>query len=128
MMIGLSNIVFGIYLCGVKPWKKRIDNRLEFANELVISFATFCLVIYTDFVHDLEAKSTASWLPIGVISLFILFYFILIVYDAVSRLILCGRYGIAYCEKKFASKDEKVKISQAAANEESPSKKHEEEE
>lgn len=84
MTIGLSNILFGLYLCGVKPWQNRIDNRLEMANELVIAFTTFCLVIYTDFVLDYEAKSAASWIPIGVISFFILFYLILTVYDAGS--------------------------------------------
>lgn len=73
------NLFYGVYLGATLPWQRSIYNKVELMNELFTAFATMQLVLYTDYVTNLEMKTSLGWMLIGTIMLFftINMYFIL---------------------------------------------------
>ena len=63
------NLIFGIYMGGNKPWIPRLYNRIELFNELIVGFSTFTLVYFTDFIKDVEQRSSLGWLLISSVTL-----------------------------------------------------------
>ena len=51
-----------LYYVGlVWPFDRRINNRLELANELCILLNTYFLIVYSDFVPDAYARYQMGW-------------------------------------------------------------------
>ena len=89
-----TNLAITIYVGSFTPFKSRYYNRIEIMNELYISFATYQIILFTDFVPDSEEKSKFGWLYTCMMSLHIFSNVILIVFEIIRvvRLIMIKYY------------------------------------
>ena len=56
-----------MYFGFVFPYMRRTQNILELVTEIVILFSTYFMMIYSDFVPDLEARYLMGWINISMI-------------------------------------------------------------
>ena len=45
----------------VWPFERKINNRMELANELCILLNTYFMIVYSDFVRSPEARYEMGW-------------------------------------------------------------------
>ena len=49
----------------VWPFDRRINNKLELANELCILLNTYFMIVYSDFVSSSEARYKMGWVNLA---------------------------------------------------------------
>ena len=81
-LIMYLNLAYGLYLGAVMPWSRPIYNKIEIMNELFTAFATMQLVLFTDFVMDVELRASLGWMLVGTITLFFVINMYFIMQDA----------------------------------------------
>ena len=56
-----------MYTGYVKPFQKPLHNRLEISNETLILFNSYFMIIFSNFVPDVEVRYKMGWYNLAVI-------------------------------------------------------------
>jgi len=58
-------LFFNVYVPKIKPFMTRLKNTTEFFNEVTIFYATSAMLLFTDFVPNVDMKNNCGWIIIG---------------------------------------------------------------
>ena len=86
----------GIY----RPFILPIHNNLELANEILILFNSYFLLIFSDMVLDLHARYFMGWLNLGVIITLIIVNLSIITVTTGAN--TCHSLKMMYLKRKYA--------------------------
>ena len=64
-----------IYTGYVKPFERRIHNKLEIANETLILLNSYFMIIFSDFVPDARNRYAMGWCNLGIIFVLVIVNF-----------------------------------------------------
>lgn len=113
------NLAYILYFCSVEPWQPRVYNRLELINEWFIALATIQLVMFSDFVADVELKTTLGWVLISTLSIGFFINIFMVMQDASHMCWLYGKYVWVRCVKCCPSRKttQEVQLSKVEPSE-----------
>lgn len=63
------NTLIIIYIAGIKPLKRRNDNKLEVFNECIIHAATIHMFLFTDWVEKPATQFAYGWSLLSIIGI-----------------------------------------------------------
>ena len=87
------NLVIALYI-GLKPFKSLITNRIELANEYMMTSICYSSIVATDYLVKIEQKYEGAWVMIAFISFMMLVNIVLVVCFVIHNFKLtCLKYG-----------------------------------
>jgi len=113
MLLMYMNIFMIIYTAGLNPMKVRSVNRVLLANELLISFTTIQMLLFTDWVSDEEDKFFFGWHISFYILVMVVFNFYFILKSAARTIYLLGvKYWRRFKHRFWPEKVEEPEIQE----------------
>ena len=82
-----SLLMLGFFI-NMRPMEERLQNRIETANEVFTLFSNYFMIMFTDFIPDLEYRYSLGFKAIAIILIVVGLNILLVFYDLGSGVIL----------------------------------------